>query len=293
MSAAVAVHDVGNGDLRALFREVEAAGWSVERGGGGHYKIRNADGQIVASSPATPSDYRSIRNVRAQLRRAGMVPVERERREIVRPDLEALDRQLQEESAAAAVPVDTVVPGVGEEVDVVVERREQRLPDLADLDLSPGKKIAELFRRVPHLELSPREVSVRTGVTYENASKALQRLAKTRPDLVTKVRRGAYRATAGSGEDALARARAQHQERLEQIRARTAAAATEHPEGTPAPVIDLATDSTEGTLTRAGAGLRSRTWAAVATDRHGRVVLRDANGDIWLASRVNDDLVLP
>jgi len=42
-------------------------------GGRGHWKIYGADGNLVATLPATPSDSRGVRNAIAVLRRAGFL----------------------------------------------------------------------------------------------------------------------------------------------------------------------------------------------------------------------------
>lgn len=57
-------------DLRALFRDLEQRGWSVEVTGGNHYKLKGPRGQIVFC-PGTPSDHRALKNLKAMLRRQG------------------------------------------------------------------------------------------------------------------------------------------------------------------------------------------------------------------------------
>lgn len=58
--------------LQELLHAAERQGCRVERGRNCHYKIfPPSGGMIVASS--TPSDYRSIKDVEARLRRAGIV----------------------------------------------------------------------------------------------------------------------------------------------------------------------------------------------------------------------------
>lgn len=46
-------------------------GWSSKLGGR-HYMLRGPDGQTVTVSK-TPSDWRAVKNIRADLRRAGVV----------------------------------------------------------------------------------------------------------------------------------------------------------------------------------------------------------------------------
>ncbi len=58
-------------DLRPILRAIRAAGWALERCGNGHYKVfpwRSPTPIIIAVS----SDPRGLRNVRADLRRAGL-----------------------------------------------------------------------------------------------------------------------------------------------------------------------------------------------------------------------------
>lgn len=56
-------------------REARRQGWDVERGAArtGHWKWRRPDGSLVATTPSTPGGgNRSLANVRAKLRRAGL-----------------------------------------------------------------------------------------------------------------------------------------------------------------------------------------------------------------------------
>jgi hypothetical protein len=55
--------------LIALVRE--APGWTVSLTGGGHYRIKPPAGRLLFV-PSTPSDWRSIRNARADLRKLGL-----------------------------------------------------------------------------------------------------------------------------------------------------------------------------------------------------------------------------
>lgn len=56
-------------DLRQLLRRVDRLGWTIQQGGS-HLKVIGPNGAFV-TVPSTPSDWRAIRNCRAQLRRAG------------------------------------------------------------------------------------------------------------------------------------------------------------------------------------------------------------------------------
>lgn len=58
-------------DLRKVIKALEAQGFSVEKTRNGHYKVRNAQGELVCTMAGTPSDGRSFLNSLAALRRAG------------------------------------------------------------------------------------------------------------------------------------------------------------------------------------------------------------------------------
>jgi hypothetical protein len=57
-------------DVQTLLRQVEKAGLRVTRGAK-HYKIWTPEG--VVGCPCSPSDYRSLRDVRSKLKRKGVV----------------------------------------------------------------------------------------------------------------------------------------------------------------------------------------------------------------------------
>lgn len=62
-----------NGDLRRLLRQVADLGFEVEQGNRSpHWKVRDNDGKLLVVLSSTASDHRSIKNARAQLRRAGV-----------------------------------------------------------------------------------------------------------------------------------------------------------------------------------------------------------------------------
>lgn len=46
-------------------------GWDVDRTGRGHLRFKGPEGQLVFSA-GTPSDYRTLYNTAAKLRRAGL-----------------------------------------------------------------------------------------------------------------------------------------------------------------------------------------------------------------------------
>ena len=58
-------------DLRKLVRATEKQGAILSRTGGGHIRMKLPGGQVAYTS-ATPSDFRTTRNLRAELRRKGM-----------------------------------------------------------------------------------------------------------------------------------------------------------------------------------------------------------------------------
>jgi len=61
-------------DVRLLLEAAWAQGAWIERSGNEHFKILPADGDKIVHVPLTPSDWRTIKNKRAQLRRAGIDP---------------------------------------------------------------------------------------------------------------------------------------------------------------------------------------------------------------------------
>lgn len=60
-------------ELRDLIREIEARGYTVARDTGRYYKVRNGDGGVVFALPATPGRGRWMANLRAELRRKGVL----------------------------------------------------------------------------------------------------------------------------------------------------------------------------------------------------------------------------
>jgi len=67
-------------DLRELMACAEAQGWVVTRTPGDHYRWRGPAGQLVFSA-STPSDRRSIKNLRSYLRREGLtLPADQNRK---------------------------------------------------------------------------------------------------------------------------------------------------------------------------------------------------------------------
>ena len=61
-----------NKDVKAFVRELERAGLTVERSGGGHWRVRSPEGKTVAFVPFSPSTNRWRENTVAQLRKRGI-----------------------------------------------------------------------------------------------------------------------------------------------------------------------------------------------------------------------------
>lgn len=59
-------------DLDGLIAAAWEAGWWAERGGRNHVKCYAPEGGYIVPVPSTPSDVRTVRNKRAQFRRAGL-----------------------------------------------------------------------------------------------------------------------------------------------------------------------------------------------------------------------------
>lgn len=58
-----------NKDIQVLLRSLKNAGWIIERTTRNHYKVTKGAEVVVLAG--TPSDPRSLRNMRAELRRRG------------------------------------------------------------------------------------------------------------------------------------------------------------------------------------------------------------------------------
>jgi predicted RNA binding protein YcfA (HicA-like mRNA interferase family) len=57
-------------DTRQLLTELRKQGWAVKLAGSGHWRVTSPSGETI-TVPATPQSWRSLRNTRAELRRAG------------------------------------------------------------------------------------------------------------------------------------------------------------------------------------------------------------------------------
>lgn len=60
-----------NRDIQQLLKKAKRAGCRVEQTRSNHYRIIGPTGESI-SAPGTPSDFRSIRDVRSKLRRIGV-----------------------------------------------------------------------------------------------------------------------------------------------------------------------------------------------------------------------------
>ena len=61
-----------NKEVKKFVRQLERAGLTVERSGGGHYRVRDAGGATIAFVPFSPSTNRWRENTIAQLRHRGI-----------------------------------------------------------------------------------------------------------------------------------------------------------------------------------------------------------------------------
>lgn len=61
-----------NKDVKAFVKELERAGLTVERSGGGHYRVRSPEGKTLAFLPFSPSTNRWRENTIAQLLHRGI-----------------------------------------------------------------------------------------------------------------------------------------------------------------------------------------------------------------------------
>jgi len=59
-------------EIRAWLKAAESQGFEVRYTKGSHIQVRNPSGRVIAGSGSTPSEYRAIKNFRAQLRRGGV-----------------------------------------------------------------------------------------------------------------------------------------------------------------------------------------------------------------------------
>jgi hypothetical protein len=67
-------------DMRLLLEAAWAQGAWIVRGGNDHFKVYAADQKTMIHVPMTPSDFRTVRNKRLQMKRAGIDPNYNKRR---------------------------------------------------------------------------------------------------------------------------------------------------------------------------------------------------------------------
>lgn len=60
-------------DLRPLVKELRKRGYTIAQTRGNHYGVYAASGTLLQVFAATASDHRAIKNLRADLRRKGMI----------------------------------------------------------------------------------------------------------------------------------------------------------------------------------------------------------------------------
>lgn len=56
--------------MQAIFKQLKKQGWSVELRKCNHWRLTAPDGRVTYTG-GSPSDWRSVRNLRAKLRRMG------------------------------------------------------------------------------------------------------------------------------------------------------------------------------------------------------------------------------
>lgn len=62
-------------DLESLLRVIKLNGWRIDYSRRGHIRIYDSKGHHAATTSGTPSDYRAVKNFRADLKRAGLKPM--------------------------------------------------------------------------------------------------------------------------------------------------------------------------------------------------------------------------
>ena len=60
-----------NKEIRAIIEEAERQGWRSRPMANGHTRLYGPDGRTQITLPGTPSDYRSLKNAIADMRRVG------------------------------------------------------------------------------------------------------------------------------------------------------------------------------------------------------------------------------
>jgi predicted RNA binding protein YcfA (HicA-like mRNA interferase family) len=57
-------------EMRQLIKRAEKEGWAAEQTKKGHWRLTHPKAAYHVIAPGTPSDYRSVKNTEAELRRA-------------------------------------------------------------------------------------------------------------------------------------------------------------------------------------------------------------------------------
>jgi hypothetical protein len=60
-------------DLRPLVKQLKRGGYDVRQTKGNHWGVYAASGQLLVVFSATASDHRAVRNLRADLKRRGII----------------------------------------------------------------------------------------------------------------------------------------------------------------------------------------------------------------------------
>jgi len=63
----------GRKEVARIIRELRRQGFEVVMAQSGHWKVRDPDGRLITTLPASPGEYRGFRNAIAILRRAGFI----------------------------------------------------------------------------------------------------------------------------------------------------------------------------------------------------------------------------
>lgn len=63
-----------NRDFQELLKDLESQNWNVKRTERGHFQFRSPNGQGLVTAGGSYGDFRAIKNLVSQLRRAGFTP---------------------------------------------------------------------------------------------------------------------------------------------------------------------------------------------------------------------------
>lgn len=168
-------------ETKSLVDLAKEQGWEHSRTSGGHHRLVSPLGRIVMMS-GTPSDYRAVKNFRAQLKRSGLYPrtitvtVKKERQNVTVHEIP------QPTIAIMAKPLESAPKTGGGSSDVRGHLLEVLLPLMRRIDKPEGITVNEL--REPLLAAFPTIVikSLASTLSYHATRKTL-----------TKVGHGRYR----------------------------------------------------------------------------------------------------